>query len=77
MHGRLSEEVLFTGGKKYRLQFPVSTKNRKGWGTWAENHVSNIANLKLVAPSDYSSFLLLWVLPSYIKQTSIIPGYSY
>lgn len=67
MHGGVSEKALFTGGKKIRLQFPASTKNRKGWGTRAETHVSNIAVSKLVSPVDCRSFLLLWILLSYVK----------
>ena len=79
---RVSAWLAFRGGsfyrrKKNKLQFPVRTKNRKGWGTWAKTHVSNIANPKLGAPVDCSSFLLLWVLLAYVKRTPIIPGYSY
>lgn len=43
MRGRASETVLSTGVGVGRLKFPLSTKNRKGWGTQAETHVYNIA----------------------------------
>lgn len=33
MHGKVSEKALFTGGKKIRVKFPPSSKNRKGCGS--------------------------------------------
>ena len=57
----------FYGRKKIRLEFPLNTKDRKAWGTWAEIHVYNIVVEKLVTPMDGHSFLLRSVLLYYVR----------